>query len=115
MMNYNKLIKITFWYISFPIVVFEAIYLSYEHLNLLNSNLFLFSILLWVPMIILKSFELENKTYDHLLNEFRNMTLLELIEKNNEIMSLPPFRNSALIKEAYREIFAEKNGKNNYY
>lgn len=96
-----------------PILGVESIYFFIEKINPLSSSLFVNSLFLIVPFLFVKADELRNKLHDDTLVEFRAMTRLELAECEQEVMSLPPSRNSALFKEAYREVYKEKFGIEN--
>ena|ERR1700733_3628947 len=108
MIRYDKLIKLSFWFFCLPLVGFEALYFYLNNLNPLESSIFLCSISICFPMMMLKKCEFEDNAYNEMLEEFRNMTTHDFLEREHEIMSLPPLRDSAMFKEAYRQVYEEK-------
>ena len=112
MFNYIKFIKLTFWFICLPILGLEAFYFLLKHINPLNSNLFIFSMALWVPMMIVKTKEFQDQAYNDAVEELRSLTSAEFAKRGKEIMNLPPIKNAAIFKEAYRQVYQEKYNRN---
>jgi hypothetical protein len=111
MEKFHRIIKLTFWTIALPFLGIIATYDFFQKTNPFNSPLFLFAVTLCIPMLILKGSEFQDEAYDNFLDEFRQMTSLEFFEKEKEIMSLPINQNSALIKEAYKQVYKERSSK----
>jgi hypothetical protein len=111
MFNYIKFIKLTFWFVSLPVLGVEGTYFLFAHVNPLDSNLFLLSMILWVPMMIVKTQEFQDQVYDDIIEELRNMTSAEFAKRGEEIMGLPHVKNAAIFKEAYRQVYREKYGR----
>jgi hypothetical protein len=111
MTNYKKIIKLTFWFFCLPFLGLESLYFYYMKIDPFSSNTFIVSLLLIMPMLIIKTDEGFKEAYHGMLEEFREMTSSRFLECESEIMSLPLSRNSAMFKEAYRQVYKEKYGR----
>lgn len=107
----EKILSKTFWLIALPLFALACMYCYWQNISPLDSLVFWFSLMLCIPMLLLKAFELEEASYQNILAEFRAMTSSDFFEKEEEIMSAPPNRNMSIIKEAYKQVYKERYGR----
>ncbi len=110
-----NLIKISFWCFFLPTSGLIALYYLIHHKNPFDNNLFLLAIIFCVPMIIVKTNEMENETFEYHLKCFREMTRFELQEAEQNIRKMILGRQRSMLKEAFCKVYKEKYGREIYF
>lgn len=64
-----------------------------------------------MPLLLMKTFAQEDKTIDSLADDFRKMGATEFLSFIDEFRKMPLGKFRAYYKEAYRQVYLERYGK----
>lgn len=109
----TKLIKcsnVLFWYIGLPLLAMISIRCFFNHTNPLDSGIFFIAFVFCLPKMYFKHEEMENKSFNNMVNQFREMTTLEFLEAEVTISKMIPRTFRIVAREAYEIVYRERYG-----
>lgn len=111
MEKHASLIKKIFWCISLPFLFVTSVWCFVHQLNPLDNIFFLMAVMTAMPLLLMKTFAQEDKTIDSLADDFRKMGATEFLSFIDEFRKMPLGKFRAYYKEAYRQVYLERYGK----
>jgi hypothetical protein len=114
-MEYTVLIRKLFWRVCLPFFLISTVWCVMNQVNLLEHPLFLTSGISLLPMMMIKSFEMQDGLKDKHVHEFREMGATEFLNFMDEFKKIPLGSYRGICKEAYREEYLRRYGKDIFH
>ena len=110
-MKYDLLIRKLFWRFSLPFFLLSTTWCWIIGFDFFQDPLFLISTVLMMPMLMIKTFELQDGIIEKQQQEFMDLSATDFLNFMEEFRKIPLGKYRGICKEAYRQEYFRRYQK----